>query len=158
MSPAMSDAYKHAYKKAIRPIGRWQWTRHPEPLFCREFYLDENPDVRRWGGDPYIHFIRYGRFEKRMPNPFLDLDFYERHMVPLAPGYRFETAFDHFKNIGSMADLWPCGTFDPVYYRERYEALSNSVIVNSLEHFLTVGISLGYFCTHPCYGNMEGML
>jgi hypothetical protein len=158
MNRALSatSACNSNYYNGTTMLTRLRWNGSIDPLFCRAFYLEHYPDVRiSWRKDPYLHFLKYGRFENRMPNPFLDLEFYERNMIPLAPDDRFDTAFDHFKNLGSSLDLWPCETFDPVYYRDRYERISNTVIVDALEHFLTEGIFLGYFCTHPCYEQME---
>lgn len=150
------SACNAAYSNVATMLTQLRWNGAAEPLFCRQFYLERYSDVRTsWRKDPYRHFLEYGRFENRMPNPFLDLEFYKNHMMPLAPDYQFDTAFDHFKSFGSSSDLWPCATFDPVYYRGRYEPISNTVIVHALEHFLTEGVFLGYFCTHPCYEQME---
>jgi hypothetical protein len=144
-----------AYSKAMAALAQVRWKSASEALFCPTFYLERHADVRsKWCKDPYLHFLMYGRFENRMPNPFLDLEFYERHMIPLASEANFDTAFDHFKHLGSALDLWPCATFDPVYYRNRYEPVSRTIIIYALEHFLTEGIFLGYFCTHPRYEQM----
>lgn len=37
----------------------------PEPGFDPRFYVESNPDVRRSGLDPYVHWLRHGRAEGR---------------------------------------------------------------------------------------------
>lgn len=39
--------------------------------FNREFYMNNNPDVRKSGLDPYSHFIKYGKYEGRFGCPLL---------------------------------------------------------------------------------------
>lgn len=120
-----------------------------DALFFRQYYLDNNPDVLSSGLDPLDHFNRYGKYEGRNPNPFLDLLFYRNHMMHIAPGFEFDNAYDHFVGVGLITDLWPSAFFDPVYYRTRYSHLEGRYISLCLSHFLEIGALKGYFCTHP---------
>jgi len=45
-------------------------------LFDRDWYLEQNPDVRAAGIDPLRHYLRYGAGEGRDPNPLFDSDWY----------------------------------------------------------------------------------
>lgn len=122
-----------------------------ETYLFPEFYLHNNVDVAEDGIDPLTHFVKHGKYEDRSPNPFLDLVFYRQHMMPLAPGYSYDNAFDHFVYVGVANDLWASAFFDPVYYRGLYSEVDGRYIHAPLEHFLTIGLSKGYFCTHPAY-------
>ena len=122
-----------------------------ETYLFPEFYLLNNVDVAEHGVDPLTHFVQHGKYEDRSPNPFLDLVFYRQHMMPLAPGYSYDNAFDHFVYVGVANDLWTSAFFDPVYYRQLYSDVDGRYIHAPLEHFLTTGLSKGYFCTHPAY-------
>jgi hypothetical protein len=116
-----------------------------------QFYLSNNIDVAESGVDPLTHFMEHGKYEDRSPNPFLDLVFYRQHMMSLAPGYSYDNAFDHFIHVGAANDLWTSAFFDPVYYRNLYSEIDGRYIHAPLEHFLTIGLLKGYFCTHPAY-------
>ena len=43
------------------------WRQHldPSPNFSTSYYLEENPDVRDSGINPFFHFIGWGRAEGR---------------------------------------------------------------------------------------------
>lgn len=45
-------------------------------LFDKEWYLANNPDVKRAGVNPAVHFIRNGDLEKRNPGPLFDAQGY----------------------------------------------------------------------------------
>lgn len=53
-------------KKNIRESG----------LFDKEYYLSTNPDVKGSSIDPLKHFIHFGGFEGRNPNPDFDTNYY----------------------------------------------------------------------------------
>jgi hypothetical protein len=44
--------------------------------FDAAYYTSSNPDVVQAAQDPLLHFVRYGAFEGRKPNPFFDPAFY----------------------------------------------------------------------------------
>jgi glycosyltransferase involved in cell wall biosynthesis len=45
-------------------------------LFDREWYLRENPNIRRAGVDPALHYLLLGASEGRDPSPLFDSDWY----------------------------------------------------------------------------------
>ena len=47
----------------------WQEGFNPNPWFSCTDYLDANPDIRKAGLNPWVHFIRSGRFENRPLRP-----------------------------------------------------------------------------------------
>lgn len=46
------------------------------PLFDRDWYLRQYPDVRASESDPYAHYLRHGALEGRDPHPGFDTDWY----------------------------------------------------------------------------------
>ncbi|WP_300319085.1 hypothetical protein [Idiomarina sp.] len=46
------------------------------PLFDRNWYLSQYPDLASINIDPAEHFVRYGGFENRSPSPDFDTEFY----------------------------------------------------------------------------------
>jgi GT2 family glycosyltransferase/predicted SAM-dependent methyltransferase len=46
------------------------------PLFDRNWYLAQYPDVTAVGMDPVLHFVRYGTQERRSPGPDFDAAYY----------------------------------------------------------------------------------
>jgi hypothetical protein len=46
------------------------------PLFDRDWYLQQYPDVKESEIDPYHHYLRHGAREGRNPNPRFDTDWY----------------------------------------------------------------------------------
>lgn len=51
----------------------WREERNPSPLFDLQFYLENNPDIKRAGINPLVHYIREGWKEGRLPNNRLDI-------------------------------------------------------------------------------------
>jgi hypothetical protein len=48
---------------------------NPSPLFDSDWYLANNADVRDAGLNPFMHFMQWGRWEGRFPNPWCDPNF-----------------------------------------------------------------------------------
>ncbi len=48
----------------------------PTPLFDRHWYLENNPDVRQAGFDPFLHFVASGARDGRSPSPLFDSAWY----------------------------------------------------------------------------------
>lgn len=55
------------------------WLIRKSGLFDAKYYLKANPDVAKSGVHPLMHFVRYGAYEGRRPNPNLDLTFHLGH-------------------------------------------------------------------------------
>lgn len=87
------DFTKKAYRYARRSIESIFETRSAKPLpeaeenkhaniiissgfFDVDYYLRKNPDVKRSGVDPLMHFINYGGVEGRNPGPRFDSRYY----------------------------------------------------------------------------------
>lgn len=69
-------------KKIDRCIPNWlneqiQQVEH-SPLFDKEWYLQQYPDLAKLDIDPAEHYVRYGGFENRNPGPNFDTKFYTR--------------------------------------------------------------------------------
>jgi len=45
----------------------WQEGNNPSPNFDTKFYLETNPDVDNLNINPFVHYIRWGRAEGRLP-------------------------------------------------------------------------------------------
>jgi glycosyltransferase involved in cell wall biosynthesis len=51
----------------------WQLGRDPNSWFSTSYYLDMNADIREAGVNPFLHYVRYGRTEERLPQPYVTL-------------------------------------------------------------------------------------
>jgi uncharacterized protein YkwD len=88
---------------AIRPIAR-----HALTFFDEAFYLRNNPDValavaRGKIASAWVHFARYGQFEKRRPSAVFDERYYLAANPDVAWAVRlglFKTGFQHFVMYG----------------------------------------------------------
>lgn len=47
----------------------WQMGLNPSPSFLTDYYLSRNQDVRNAGMNPLLHYINWGQYEGRSPNP-----------------------------------------------------------------------------------------
>jgi hypothetical protein len=61
-----ADAYRHWLKDGLND------GRDPSAYFDTDWYLDNNPDVRRTGMNPLDHYYVYGAAEGRQPGPSLN--------------------------------------------------------------------------------------
>ena len=52
---------------------------HYSELFDRDFYLENNPDVKACGIDPFEHYQRFGRFESRIPCGRVPMSVLQQH-------------------------------------------------------------------------------
>lgn len=90
----------------------------PSEAFSTSWYLEINTDVREAGANPFLHFLRYGRDEGRLPCPQRQLSEAERRLKR------------------EMADME--GEFDPVFYVATNPDLDLSG-ETPLEHFAREG-------------------
>ncbi|MGV1873877.1 rhamnosyltransferase WsaF family glycosyltransferase [Agrobacterium rosae] len=67
-SGLFSDNKHPALFFLIDPTGR---TTDPGINFSSSWYLADNPDVRAAGVHPYIHYLKHGRDEGRLPIPYV---------------------------------------------------------------------------------------
>jgi hypothetical protein len=85
------------------------------PLFERDWYLERNPDVRRTGFDPFLHFIASGGRDGRSPAPLFDAAWYHRKNAD-ARDCGLEP-FAHYLAIGAAGGRKPSECFDPTWPR-----------------------------------------
>lgn len=110
--------------------------RPKNPLFDAAYYLDENPDVRTSGVDPYVHYLRKGILEGRNPHPLFDTDWYlERNPDVLRSGV---DPLLHYYQFGAAEGRDPHPMFDTDWYLERYPDARSSGI-NPLQHYCQQG-------------------
>jgi hypothetical protein len=65
-----------AYRRMVSRLRRLLHGKKMNPLFDREWYLEQYPDVRAGELDPYDHYLRHGAAEGRDPSPLFDTDWY----------------------------------------------------------------------------------
>jgi len=85
-------------------------------LFDTAWYLDQNPDIAQAGGDPLQHYLEYGAWEMRNPNPLFDSDWYlavnpDVAQVGINP-------LVHYLTVGAAENRDPHPLFDTRTYRE----------------------------------------
>ena len=102
-----------------------------EPLFDAKRYLEEYPEVARFGLDPWVHYLERGGFEWRNPNPLFDSGWY-RSQLPEAD--RPQNPLCHYLFEGAFQGLDPHPLFDSACF---LRALGESPLSTSpLETFL----------------------
>jgi GT2 family glycosyltransferase len=115
-------------------------------LFDSEYYLEEHPDVREAGADPFIHFVRHGCKERRSPHPLINIAYMTKidaFLLPELPSTRDLYDVLHY----DVAD--PSPYFMIAYYRE--QLTSRSIDTNGfLEDFLKSGLVRGMM-PNPCF-------
>lgn len=85
-------------------------------LFDTAWYLDQNPDIAQAGCDPLQHYLEYGAWEMRNPNPLFDSDWYLAVNPEVA-----QTGVNplvHYLTIGAAENRDPHPLFDTRTYRE----------------------------------------
>lgn len=86
----------------------------PTPLFDRSWYLDNNPDVRRAGFDPFLHFVASGACGGRSPGPLFDAGWYRMKNADVRD-QGFEP-LPHYLAIGAAEGRNPHPFFDAAFY------------------------------------------
>ncbi|MEZ8147325.1 glycosyltransferase [Enterovibrio norvegicus] len=105
-------------------------------LFCENYYLSHNSDVREAGVDPVEHYIKYGWKENRQPSPYFDVSYYlnqypDVHESGVEP-------LSHFNEWGWKEGRNPNPNFNTSYYLEKNPDVKNAGI-NPLQHWLMHG-------------------
>ncbi len=96
-------------------------------LFDAEWYLKRNPDVRKFGADPFDHLVRAGAKEGRDPGPNFDSAYYVEQN-PAFPNDGSISPLEHYLRFGRAAGIVPVGA--PPYARwiDRFAALTEQDI------------------------------
>ena len=109
-------------------------------LFDRNWYLERNPDVRRSGVNPLLHYLRHGAFEGRDPNPLFDSDWYlDQNRDVRAAGVN---PLVHYLRHGAAEGRDPNPSFDGDRYLDRNLDV-RAAGMNPLVHYLRYGAAEG---------------
>lgn len=82
-------------------------------LFDQDHYLQTNADVAESGLDPLTHYIGYGDYEGRAPNPLFDPNFYRSKSGISKYGFN---SLLHYCLVGRYQGFSPSPWFDIQYY------------------------------------------
>ncbi len=108
-------------------------------LFDREWYLEQNPEVEAAGMDPLVHYLQFGGFEGRDPNPLFDSDWYlQKYPDAALTGLN---PLVHYLRHGAAEGLDPHPLFDTDWYVKHTPDLP--VGINPLIHYVAVGAMQG---------------
>ncbi|NES64871.1 MAG: SGNH/GDSL hydrolase family protein [Okeania sp. SIO2D1] len=118
-------------------------------LFDEQFYLETYPEVagavaNGTVSDGFFHFIRFGQFESRDPNPIFNTNFYlaTNPGVAAAVEQNLLTPTEHFINFGQFEQRDPSALLNTSFYLDRYPDVAEALVTTSLtatEHFLNTG-------------------
>ena len=122
---------------------------NPSEKFAGDSYFNFNPDVKKHGWNPLVHYLKFGKKEGRFFTKvsidefnlikyscLFDLDYYE-----IESGLNFKSERDgiiHYLETGFKEGFNPCAKFDGNDYYERYNDVSRNGI-NPLIHYLKYG-------------------
>jgi GT2 family glycosyltransferase len=109
-------------------------------LFDRNWYLDQNPDVRAAGINPLMHYLRHGATGGRDPNPLFDSDWY----LDQNPDVRaaWVNPLVHYVRHGASEGRAPSPRFDGDWYLDRNPDV-RAAGANPLAHYLRYGAAEG---------------
>ncbi|HET6378607.1 MAG TPA: glycosyltransferase [Methylocella sp.] len=152
-SPYFSAAY---YSKAAGNLGGLTPLGHfvsfglprglvPTPLFDREWYLANNPDVRSAGYDPFLHFVASGDRDCRSPGLLFDSAWYRMEIAD-----EWHTGIEpmrHYMAKGAREGRSPSCFFDADYYA-RSHTKEGMTRETALASYATHG-RLAWHSTHP---------
>lgn len=125
-------AISRTWQRVVRRVRHIRSGR-ANPLFDFGWYLDQNPDVRWSGVDPYGHYLRHGRAEGRTPNRIFQPGWYLAANPDVAAAG--VEPLDHFWRHGAAEGRNPAPEFDLRAYLERHpEAKARGR--NPLLHYL----------------------
>lgn len=152
-SPYFSAAY---YSKAagslrgLTPLGHFVSFGLPRglvptPVFDREWYLANNPDVRGAGFDPFLHFVASGARDCRSPGPLFDPAWYRMEIG--SEWHDGTEPLRHYLAKGAREGRNPSCFFDTDYYA-RTHAKEGVTRETALASYATQG-RLAWHSTHP---------
>jgi hypothetical protein len=122
-----------AYRRKVSRLRRLLHGKKMNPLFDREWYLEQYPDVEESEFDPYDHYLRHGTAEGRDPNALFDTDWY----LDQNPDVRESGANPvvHFYLHGAAEGRDPHPLFSNSWYMQQYPLLQQQD-ANALVHYL----------------------
>ncbi|QNE30878.1 glycosyltransferase [Sphingomonas sp. NBWT7] len=107
----------------------WRQGLNPSPSFDTAYYLKHNGDVAGSGLNPFLHFVRHGRAERR---PTMVVE------VAVAPSTGPSSPADHVPDDPGMPAGDPAAEFfDPLYYAAQLDAAP--VGMSLYRHFNEIG-------------------
>jgi hypothetical protein len=109
-------------------------------LFDAAWYTARYRDVGRSGVDPLYHYLRYGGFEGRDPNPDFNSDWYSRTYLTVV-GARVNPLLDYVRT-GSKSGRDPSPFFRTSWYVGQFQAAERSGL-GALLHFQRLGRGQG---------------
>ncbi|KAA0678252.1 glycosyltransferase [Roseomonas genomospecies 6] len=150
LADAACDPFRHFCE-----IG-WRVGIDPSASFSTAWYLENNPDVRSSGVNPFHHYLAWGRREGRLPSPIrgarpravdltmvesavrqaFDLEFYRRN-TPAITALGLDP-LKHFCAFGWRQECDPSPFFSTAWYLENNPDVRGSG-VNPLYHYLVWG-------------------
>jgi glycosyltransferase involved in cell wall biosynthesis len=129
-----------AYRRLVSRIGLLLRGQMINPLFDRDWYLQQYPDAATGERDPYDHYLRYGAAEGRNPNPLFDTKWYlEQYPDVKVSGIN---PLLHYLLHGGKEARNPSPWFDALSYVARYDDVRTAGI-NPLLHFFRHGKAEG---------------
>lgn len=133
----------------------------PAQNFSTKFYLERSPDVAEAGVNPFVHYLRWGQYEGRIPHPsllagtpapesdgedlfllrqYFDSEFYEEQ-VPRIVACHVDAA-KHYFCFGWQQGLDPSPYFSTNFYLNQNADVRKSGL-NPFLHYLRWGKSEG---------------
>lgn len=143
-SPYFSTRYYVRQGSGVSPGGAvqhylkkgWRMGLNPHPLFDTKWYLSKNPDVKKAGINPLLHWILFGIREGRMPSPAIDGPWYLSLYPDVAAAGA--NAGDHFLRYGGSELRNPNAYFDAGWYVDTYRD-AEDLGQDPLSHFVEFG-------------------
>lgn len=117
----------------------------PGARFDAAYYLEQNPDVRQAGIDPWQHFVKRGAGEGRRPNPYFDPAWYLATYPDARASGR--NPLVHYLLEGAAAGHDPSPEFSAAAYRAAYPDADSSGL-EPLDYHLQFGVAAGRMAIH----------
>ncbi len=123
----------------LRRLNRHKASKCP-PLFDRDWYLAEYPDVAQSRMDPWRHFLRHGVTQGRRANPLFDTFWYLENNPDVARSTI--NPLVHYWRHGALEGRDPHPNFSTSLYLSKYGDVANAGC-NPLFHYLKWGCAEG---------------
>lgn len=108
-------------------------------LFDVDYYLRTNPDVKKHGMDPLLHFVRHGAKEGRQPNAWFSPRRYRATCQAESDG---TNPLIHYLQHPQQRGAATSAHFDGAFYLARYADAALSA-KRPLQHYLGQGVAEG---------------